>query len=438
MRATPSTPDTAAAVPGPRGGAVLGNLAEFTENPLGFVTSAVREHGDVVALGTGNVLLAHPGDVERVLVDRDGAFTKTSTRTLTRTRRRGFPDAMMNSDGARWRAKRDRVGHGFSRSLVATAADVTLAGAARLAADLPTGRPVDPAPAVARHALRGITRLMFGRAVDDADADAVGRLVDCVMRASTSPVALPGWLPTPANVRMRRALGEVDDVVARIAAGTSGDGPVLAALLADRPPRAELRDELATLVLSGFETTKNAVLWTCDLLARHPDHADRVAAEMTAAVSARHAGAGLLEALPSTSAVVRESLRLFPPAWLTSRESTRDEEFGGHRVPAGTTVTVSQWVTHRDPRWFPDPDGFRPARWSGTGPGAPRGAYFPFGLGPRACIGAAVALAEVVVTVADLARRFHLTLATPARPRPALSLQPDGLRLSFTARARGG
>ncbi|MEU4747039.1 cytochrome P450, partial [Actinosynnema sp. NPDC023658] len=335
--------------PGPRGNAALGNLADFTADPLGFLTSAAREHGDVVAIGAANVLLAHPDEVERVLVDRAGAFTKTSARTMTRTRRRGFPEAMMNSDGARWRAKRDRLGPGFTRSLVAGAADVALAEAVSLADGLPTGQPVDPGPAVARLVLRGVTRLLSGHVLEDADVDAVGRLVVGVMDASTSPVALPDWLPTPANVRMRRALREVDGVVDRIA---SGDGPVVAALLADRPSRGELRDELATLVLSGFETTKNAVLWSCDLLARHPDHAQRVADEANAAASERRGGAALLEALPFTSAVVRESLRLFPPVWITSRESSRDERFGGYDVPAGTTVTVSQWVSHRDPRWF--------------------------------------------------------------------------------------
>ncbi|MFC5288787.1 cytochrome P450 [Actinokineospora guangxiensis] len=396
--------------PGPVGDRTTGTLAAFTADPLGFLTACAREHGDVVSIASRNVLLCAPEDIEQMLVDRTGDFAKTGG--LTRGRRQGFPEAMMNSDGAVWRGKRDRLGPAFTRDLVTAAAALARAEAA--AVDWPPGTAVDPAPAVARVTLRSVTRLLFGTALTDVDVAAVGRLVAEIMDLSVSPYALPEWLPTPRALRMRRALRGMDGVVARIGAGSS---PVLSAL--GGAGAAELRDELATLVLSGFETTKNAVLWTLHHLATHPEHAERVAEDAGGAF---------------TDAVVREAMRLHPPAWLTSREALRDVEFGGYHVPAGTTVTVSQWVTHRDPRWFPDADGFRPDRWLGPAT-RPRGSYFPFGLGPRACIGGAIAVAEATAVVAELGRRFHVRSAGPVRPRPALSLQPAGLRLLVSARA---
>jgi cytochrome P450 len=396
--------------PGPAGDRATGTLAAFTADPLGFLTACAREHGDVVLIASRNVLLCAPADIERMLVDRAGDFAKTGG--LTRGRGQGFPEAMMNSDGAVWRRKRDRLGPAFTRDLVAAAAELARTEAA--AVDWSPGPEFDPAPAVARVTLRSVTRLLFGTALTDADVAAVGRLVAEIMDLSLSPYALPEWLPTPRALRMRRALREMDGVVARIGAGSS---PVLTAL--GGADAAELRDELATLVLSGFETTKNAVLWTLHHLAANPEHAERVAQDAGGA---------------HTGAVVREAMRLHPPAWLTSREALRDIEFGGYRVPAGTTVTVSQWVTHRDPRWFPDADGFRPDRWLGAAE-RPRGAYFPFGLGPRACIGGAIAAAEAAAVVAELSGRFHFHPAGPVRPRPALSLQPEGLRLRVRARA---
>lgn len=402
--------------PGPVGDRATGNLAAFTADPLGFLTRCAREHGDVVAIASRNVLLCAPEDVERLLVDRAGDFAKGTPQTRTRARKQGFPRAMMNSDGAVWRRKRDRLNPVFTRDLAVSAAE--LARAEARAVPWSAGPEFDPAPAVSRLALRSITRLLFGAALPEEDVEAVGRLVREIMDLSVSPYALPAWAPTPAARRMRRALRGMDAVVSGIRRGSS---PVLDAL--GDAGDDELRDELATLVLSGYETTKNAVLWTCHQLAAHPAAADRVAAE---------AGGPT----PYADAVVREAMRLHPPAWLTSREALRDVEFGGYTVPEGTTVTVSQWVTHRDPRWWPDPEVFRPRRWL-DGSSRPRGAYFPFGLGPRACVGAAIATAETTAAVVELNARFRfLPVPAPVRPRPALSLQPRGLRLRVAVRRR--
>jgi cytochrome P450 len=426
--------------PGPQGDRFTGNLHAFTTDPLGFLTGCARRYGDVVSIGARNVLFCDPGDVERVLVDRDRAFAKSTVDSRKRTHKPGFPDAMMNSNGADWRRKRDRLTPAFGRKLLATTVDLARQEAGRLADQWPTDQTLDPAPAVARLTLRTVTKLMFGDAMPDADIAVVSRLAREIMNVSVSPIALPEWIPSPQSIRMRRALRDIDRVVARIVARNAPDAPVLDTLLTGSPSPGELRDELATLVLSGFETTKNAVLWCCDLLARHPEAADRVADEAAIASRAGAAGAALLDTLPFTNAVVREALRLYPPAWITSREALRELEFQGYRIPAGTTVTVSQWVTHRDRRWHEHPLDFQPERWLRSARQPPRGAYFPFGLGSRACIGAAIATTETAMVIMELSRRFRMRLveATAVRPRPALSLQPSGFRLQLQARQRAG
>lgn len=401
--------------PGPAGDRFIGNLGDFSASPLEFLTECVRTYGDVVMLGSHNVLLAHPDDIERVLVDRDSAFVKTTNKTLLHTRKQGFPGAMMNSDGEDWHAKRRRLSPAFTRRMVDAAALVAREEADRAFASWRGGQTVEPDHDLSVLTLRTITRLMFGDAIGQADIDTIGRLVAVIMDFSEQQIMLPQWFPTPRGLRLRRSLREIDELLTRIMRTAPADSPVLEVLRGSGLSDSDVQDELATLLLAGFETSKNAITWACHLLAGHPDVADRVAADPSYA-----------------DRVVREVLRLYPTTWITSREAARDVEFQGHHVPAGTTVTVCQWVTHRDERWFAGAAEFRPDRWEDGL--AARGAYFPFGLGPRACIGGAVATTEIVVAVSEICRRFRLHAAGDVTVRPALALQARGARFRLEAR----
>ncbi|MGK5641675.1 cytochrome P450 [Streptomyces sp. URMC 126] len=424
-------------IPGPGGDKFLGNLHAFSSDPLGFLTSCSRTYGDVVRLGANNVLLTSPGDVERMLVDRNSKFSKASADTRRGSRRQGFPRSMMNSDGADWQAKRHRMQPAFGRGLATRAAEIVDAQGERMLARWRTGTPRTLQDDVSVLTLRLVTSLMFGDEFGDEDTAEVARLVAPIMDLSTSPVLLPEWVPTPRKLRIRRSMARVDRTLRALAASPAASdpdrAPVLHALVHGdpKPTPDELRDELATLIMAGFETTNDAVVWTSVLLARHPEAAERVRAEAEAAFAATPAGLARMEALPYTHAVVRESMRLYSPVWITSRDAMEDMEFSGHVVPAGTTVTVSQWVNHRDPRHWEAAEEFRPERWLPGAPSVPRGSYFPFGLGPRVCIGAAVATTETVHIVADIWRRFRLELLAPERikPRPALALQPMGVEV---------
>ncbi|MFC4516861.1 cytochrome P450 [Streptomyces ehimensis] len=434
---TAASPSAGTGIPGPGGDKYLGNLHAFSTDPLGFLTECSRTYGDVVRLGANNVLLTSPGDVERMLVDRNAKFSKASADTRRGSRRQGFPLSTMNSDGATWQAKRHRMQPAFGRKLSTKAAEIVADQGERMLAGWRPGTPRDLQDDVSVLTLRLVTSLMFGDEFSEEDTAEIARLVAPIMDLSTSPVLLPEWVPTPRKLRIRRSMARVDRTLRALAASPAAAdpdrAPVLHALVHGDPPPTpdELRDELATLIMAGFETTNDAVVWTSVLLARHPEVAERVRAEAEAAFAATPAGLARMEALPYTNAVVRESLRLYSPVWLTSRDAMEDMEFSGHIVPAGTTVTVSQWVAHRDPRHWEEAEEFRPERWLGKGPSVPRGSYFPFGLGPRVCIGAAVATTETVHIVADIWRRFRLDLVHPERirPRPALALQPMGVEV---------
>lgn len=424
-------------IPGPAGDKYLGNLHAFSSDPLGFLTECSRTYGDVVRIGEHNVLLTAPDDVEKMLVDREGKVTKRSSLTLRRGRKQGFPTAMMNSDGADWQAKRHRMQPAFGRSLAVRAAEIVAEQGDRLLGEWRVGSSCELQDDVSRLTLRLVTELMFGESFSDRDVEDVARMVAPIMDMSTSPLLLPEWWPTPTKMRIRRSAARVDSLLHSLAGSPAAADPERAPVLhalthgTPEPTAAEMRDELGTLIMAGYETTNDSVVWASVLLAQHPEAAERVRDEARAAFAAHPAGLARMEALPYTNAVVREALRLYSPVWLSSRDTLEDVEFGGYLIPARTTVTVSQWVSHRDPRHWEEPEAFRPERWlKGPSP-APRGSYFPFGLGPRVCIGAAVATTETVHIVADIWRRFRLELVAPERirPRPALALQPMGVEV---------
>ncbi|MER6284127.1 cytochrome P450 [Streptomyces sviceus] len=420
-------------MPGPDGGRVLGNLTDFSADPLGFLTQCARQYGDAVRLSPKNVLLTSPGDAVRMLVDRGSDFVKQGPGTRRAGRRQSLPLSTMSSDGDEWKVRRGRIHGAFGRELSAAAAAAMPDQAERMLASWRPGQVRDLQQDVSVVTLRLVTRLMFGVEYSDEEIADVAGLVAPIMDLSTSPVVLPEWVPTPPKVRIRRHLKRVvrtlEQVTASPAAADPKAAPVLYALLHDTPApgRDEIRDELATLLMAGFETTNDAVVWASILLARHPEAAERVHSEAEKALSEDAGGMALLNAMPFTDAVLRESLRLYSPVWITSRDARVDVELGDHLIPAGTTVTVSQWVNHRDPRHWREADAFLPERWLGKETSTiPRGSYFPFGLGPRTCVGAALSTVESVLLLGAIWSAHRLRLKNPdaVHPRPALALQP--------------
>jgi cytochrome P450 len=210
----------------------------------------------------------------------------------------------------------------------------------------------------------------------------------------------------------------------------------------ERMTDKQLRDEVMTLLLAGHETTANALSWTFWLLSLNLEAEAKLAEELGRVLGGRVPTMADLPNLPYVERVLKESMRLYPPAWVMGREAIGECEVGGYRVSAGTTALMSQWVMHRDPRYHHDPERFEPDRWSPEYEKVlPRFAYFPFSGGPRQCIGADFAMTEARLILAALAQRFKMELAPGQRvePYPSITLRPQkGIRMTLAERSRGG
>ncbi|MBA3472101.1 MAG: cytochrome P450, partial [Rubrobacter sp.] len=222
-------------------------------------------------------------------------------------------------------------------------------------------------------------------------------------------------------------------------------GDLLSMLLAVRDEETgegmtdrQLRDEAMTVFLAGHETTANTLSWTWRLLSGHPEVESRLQEELREVLAGRPPIVEDLPRLRYTDMVVKESMRLYPPAWAFGREALADCEIGGYHVPAGTQLIMSQWVMHRDPRYYDEPGKFRPERWGdGSTEGLPKYAYFPFGGGPRLCIGQSFAKMEAVLLLATIAQQFRLRSAPGERisPQPSITLRPkNGMRMVLEKR----
>ena len=269
----------------------------------------------------------------------------------------------------------------------------------------------------------------------DADevGDALAHLLAIVNERTTRVIffARPR-LPTPENLRLRRAVGTLDEIVLRIIAERrkSRGGDLLSMLMEARDAETgeamddrQLRDEAMTIFLAGHETTANALAWTWLLLSRYPAARRELRAELSEVLGGRSPTADDLPRLRFTRMLLEESMRLYPPAWIIARSAGGADEIGGYEIPAGSIVFVSPYIVHRHPRFWEDPEGFDPHRFEKE---PPRGAYFPFGGGPRACIGNGFAMMEAQLVLATVAQRvtFELVPGHPVELEPSITLRP--------------
>jgi cytochrome P450 len=259
---------------------------------------------------------------------------------------------------------------------------------------------------------------------------------------------LPSIVPTPNRWRLRQALRRLDPLVFRIIAERRASGidhgDLLSSLLAaqdedgSRMTDRQLRDEAMTIVLAGHETTALALTWTWYLLSQHPEAAASLRSELDTVLGGREPGVADVGQLPYAEAVINEAMRLYPPIFAIGREAIEPCDVGGHHLPAGSNVYIVLWVLQRDPRFFEQPNAFRPERWlDGLAHRLPRGAYFPFGGGPRLCIGQPFAQMEATLLLATIAQRFDLQLPLGQQvvPLPSLTTRPrDGLRMRLLHR----
>jgi len=430
-------------VPGPRALWPVGQLYQFRRDPLTFLARLAREYGDVVCFKAGPqsiYFLNHPDHVRDVLVTHNARFKKG--RALQRAKRL-LGEGLLTSEGDFWRRQRRLAQPAFHRQRIASYARVMVEYAEQTSARWRDGQTLDISSEMIRLTLAVVGKTLFDAEVE-SDADEVGAALTEVMNLFgylLFPFAeLLEKLPLPPQRRFQRARAKLDAVIYRIIGERrrSGEdrGDLLSTLLhavdeeGDRTGMTDeqVRDEVMTLFLAGHETTANALTWAFYLLAQNPEAESRLHEELGAVLEGgRPPTADDYAALRYTEMVVSETMRLYPPAWAVGRLSLEDHEVGGYLIPRGSLVLVSQYVMHRDPRFFPDPERFDPERWTHEARSArPQFSYFPFGGGPRRCIGEGFAWTEAVLILATLARRWRLRLipgrAVEARAR--ITLRP--------------
>lgn len=434
---------------GPKGRLFSGHLAEFRADRLGFFTHCARTYGDAVPLRLLHrrlVLLSHPDLIEQVLVTQAGNFIKHFGLRLYKPI---LGNGLVTSEGEFWRRQRKLSAPAFQPARLASYAQTMIEAAVRMRDDW--GREKHDEQLRDVHAdlmwltLQTACATLFG---DDAllDPELVGRSIhdglEAIAVRFNRPIPIPDWFPTPSNLRLRRAMRPLNEAVRGVisrcgaAAAGNGAGNLLSALLASRDEKGsamtgiQLLEEVRTLFLAGHETTALALSYSLYLLAAHPDTQSALYVELTSVLGERTPTYADLPGLKYVRKVVLESMRLYPPADVLGREALANCTIGDVRVRKGTSVFMSQWVMHHDPRYFKDPESFEPGRWTGQFEASlPRFAYFPFGGGPRFCIGQSFATTEAILVLATLCQRYSFT------PDPAFRLE---LWPSITLRPRNG
>ena len=434
--------------PGPKGNLILGVMPEFNRDTLGFIERS-RRYGDVVSmrfLYLTAYFLYHPDDIEYVVSTNAKNFIKSRT-LRSPFFQRLVGNGLLTSEHAEWKRQRRLAQPAFHRQRINSYGDVMVDFTQRTISNWKHDEERDIHRDMMRLTLEIVVKTLFNADVS-ADADKVGRVLSQIVKPFASQATLK-WimdnrLPTAAHRRFNRDAQEIDAIVYRIISERrqSGrdQGDLLSMLLeahdddGSQMSDKQLRDEVMTLFLAGHETTALTLSWAWYLLARNPESERKFHEELDDVLGDRLPTMDDLPRLKFCEKIARESMRLYPPAYGLGREAIDECEVGGFRMPRKTQVFMFQWVTQRDPRFFEEPHEFQPQRWTEEFSNSlPKYAYFPFGGGPRFCIGNAFAMMEIILVLATIGQRFRLKLAPDQTVTilPAMSLRPrDGIRMN--------
>jgi cytochrome P450 len=445
-----------AAAPGPK----LSLLASLIyrpggANPLDFFTGLARTYGDVSSYrmaGEQLFLVNEPRLIRDVLVTHNRNFTKS--RGLERSKRL-LGQGLLTSEGAMHLRQRRLMQPAFHRDRVAGYADLMVGFADRMRRSWADGTTLDISREMNRLTLLIVGKTLFDVDVED-QAAAVGDALTAVMASfwmTMMPFAeLIERLPVPTLRRARMARARLDAIIYRMIADRRASGrdhgDLLSMLLTAQDEDEgggmtdqQVRDEAMTIFLAGHETTANALTWTWYLLSGAPEVEAKLHAEVGRVLQGRLPAIGDLSSLPYVERVVTESMRLYPPAWIIGRRAIDEYRLGDYVVPPRSILVMSPYIMHRDPRFYVDPERFDPDRWTPEFRAAlPKFAYFPFGGGPRQCIGESFAWMELILVVATIAQQCRLRLVPghPVVPQPLITLRArHGMRMTVEKREVG-
>jgi cytochrome P450 len=433
--------------PGPKGHPILGVMSDFSRDTFGFIERC-RDYGDVVSmrfLYLTAYFLYHPDDIEYVVSTNAKNFIKSRNQRSPLFQRL-VGNGLLTSEGDVWKRQRRLAQPAFHRHRINAYAETMVDYAKRSVSNWQASEVRDIHRDMMRLTLGVVVKTLFNADVS-ADADKVGlvlsRIVTPFAGQATLKWIMDNRLPTAAHRRFNRDAREIDAIVYRIIderrKSKRDQGDLLSMLLkatdedGSGMSNQQLRDEVMTIFLAGHETTALTLSWAWYLLALNPESEKKFHAELDEVLGGRLPAMEDMSRLKFTEMIARESMRLYPPAYALGREAINDCEIGGFRVPAGAQVFMFQWATQRDTRFYAEPDVFRPERWTAEFTASlPKYAYFPFGGGPRACIGNYFAMMEVILLLATIAQRFRFSLVPdhPVSLMPAMSLRPaDGIKV---------
>jgi cytochrome P450 len=435
--------------PGPYQGLKGWSFRALRLNPLEMF-SELAQYGDIVGIRVvnfRNIFINHPDLIEEVLVGHPRRYVKGR---VLRANRHVFGEGLLTSEGDFWLRQRRLVQPGFHRARIAAYAETMVQYTERMLEGWRGGEQRDVHQEMMRLTLQIVGKTLFDADVT-GDAQDVGKSLELLLELGADfrrTLFVPHWVPTPTNLRIKREIAFIESILYRIInerrASGRDTGDLLSMLLraqdedGSRMNDKQLRDETITLFLAGHETTASALSWTWWLLAQNPAVEAKLHEELDEVLGGRAPSLEVLPRLPYTANLITESLRLYPTAWGLARIAVEDHELGGYPVKKGMGVAMAQWVVHRDRRWYDAPEEFRPERWEGDfAKRIPRFAYFPFGGGPRQCIGNSFALMEAALILATVAQKYRLRLVPnhPVVPLASITLRPrHGVRVLLELR----
>ncbi|SFF75769.1 Cytochrome P450 [Halopelagius inordinatus] len=445
--------------PGPRGVPVFGSSRHYAKDPFTFLTNVAEAYGDVIHFGLGPIdtyMLTNPADVERVLVTEDAKYHKPDFQDDAIGTLLG--DGLLLSEGETWRKQRELAKPAFDPRRIASLSDAMTDHATAMVAEWEDGDVRDVQLEMARVTVRIIVDAMFGADLDDERTRVVQENLEPLgKRFEPDPFRflVPDWAPTKENREYKQSVrvleGVIDDIVAErtgteespAAAVGNGTGEMpmdLLSVLLRAKKRGEqsdqqLRDEMMTMLLAGHDTTALTLTYTWYLLSQHPEAEAKVHEELEAVCGGETPTMADVRQFDYVERVLQEAMRLYPPVYVIFREPQVDVRLGGYRIPEGSAVMLPQWVVHRSPRWYDDPETFDPDRWlPERRADRPRFSYFPFGGGPRHCIGKRFSMLEAQLILGTVAQQYELEYVRekPFDLRGSLTMHPDepmGMRL---------
>jgi cytochrome P450 len=437
---------------GPPQDFIGGHLMSFRRDVLEFVMNNLRQYGDLVPLKILNLdayQVNHPDLIAEVLSKNYTTWRKSYVYKYVMGDYIG--NGLLISDGDFWRRQRKLIQPAFHTQRIQAYADTMVDYTQRMLDDWPSGETRDLSEEMMHLTLMIVGKTLFNSDLHKASnqvAQAVHDMIYDVSSESRAIIRLPKWIPTPLRMRKKRTNRSLDAVVLPMieARRSSGEdtGDLLSILLLAKDENGEgmddqqVRDEAVTLVLAGHETTANALTWTLYLLNQHPEIEQKLLSEIQTVLGERLPKLEDVRDLTYSEKVLKESMRLYPPAWNIGRMPAEDTVLAGMAIKQYSPILIPIYAVHRDERWYPEPEKFDPERWTAANEAKiPRYAYMPFGGGPRICIGNAFAMMEATLILVSVLQKFRLRLVPnhPVVPEPTVTMRPKyGMKMVIEKR----